>query len=115
MSEIPTNSHLSESMPPQAEDRLVPGLDRDRMNELIRASSQTGVYFGRGLELTDYDRIQFSLIADAVDGVLEPEYNDPAWQSFQSLVDEGATKGVLTIGNKRIVSFVDISVSLTIH
>lgn len=72
-----------------------PKLDKARLNEVMRASLETGVYFGKGLELTNHDKEQFELIASKVEAILEPMYEDPDWQAFMKLVDEGNTKGVL--------------------
>lgn len=70
-------------------------LDRPRLNELIEESRRPGVYFGKGLELTDHDRHQFDLIATRVHAYLEPFYEQPDWKKFMALVREEDKKGAL--------------------
>jgi len=72
-----------------------PALDTVRLNELMQASLEPGVLFGRGVELTENDRNQFNQITANVEKVLDPMYQDADWQAFMALVDEGTKKGVL--------------------
>ncbi len=95
MSEIPIDPSLPESPVDPMSQGPITDLDTARLNELVRASSEPGVYFGKGLELTDHDREQFDLIATKVETDLEPMYKDPSWEVFTNLADEGRTKGVL--------------------
>lgn len=70
-------------------------LDRGALNALTSKALEPGVYFGRGLDLRDEDRTQLKLVAASAEAIIEPGYQDPAWNEFQKLVDEGDRKGVL--------------------
>lgn len=70
-------------------------LDKKRLNELTRQALTPGTLFGKNIELTDHDKEQFKLIVSMAQTKLEPLYNDPDWQAFMKLVDEGDSKGVL--------------------
>jgi len=95
MSEIPSNSNPPEQPIDPMSQGPLSDLDTARLNDLVRMSSESGVYFGKGLELADNDREQFDLVASRVEAELEPMYKDPDWEAFMKLVDEGSGKGVL--------------------
>jgi len=91
-----------EPLTPQSLDRsdtmrvsLVPELDRAALNALTERAQEPQTYFGRGLELSDYDREQLAIVATTADKILEPSYSDPDWKAFEDLVKEGSDKGIL--------------------
>lgn len=95
MSETPVSSYpLDIPNDPMRQDPSL-GLDTARLNELARISAQPGVYFGKGLDLTDDDRRQFDIVATRVEDILKPAYEHPAWKAFMELVDEGSARGIL--------------------
>lgn len=71
-------------------------LNRDRLNKLTQQALAPGSLFGKDLELTEQDRQQFQVIADRADAALASHYEDPAWQEYERLAQEGGDKGVLT-------------------
>jgi hypothetical protein len=70
-------------------------LDTEALNRITRQALEPQVYFGKGLELTDYDREQLRVVVSQAKEALEPLYSDRRWEEFMELVDEGQEKGVL--------------------
>ena len=92
-SPLPENSDVD---PGLTDSNLAePVLDSEILNNIMHQALEPGVLFGEGLELTDQDREQLGLVIAKTEAILEPAYQDPRWQEFMSLVDEGNAKGVL--------------------
>jgi len=72
-----------------------PELDRALLNDVMSRALTPGTLFGRGLDLSERDREQFSVVVGLAENKLAPNYEDPEWQAFQALVQEGSDKGVL--------------------
>lgn len=95
MSELPLDLNSTEIITNSTSHEHIPDLDRIRLNELMQIANRPGVYFGKGLELTDYDREQFEFVASEVEAELAPKYEDPKWQAFVKLLEEGIAKGAI--------------------
>lgn len=70
-------------------------LDRGRLNEIMQKAMEPRTFFGKGLELTDYDKIQFKKVVVEAEGFLAPMREDPDWKKFGALIDELNSRGGL--------------------
>ncbi|MDB5183084.1 MAG: hypothetical protein JWO47_868 [Candidatus Saccharibacteria bacterium] len=82
-----------------AEALTVDAIDKAALNQLTTAALEPRTYYGKNLALSEHDRAQLGLVTGLADKILEPMFADPAWTEFQTLVQEGRAKGVLTAGD----------------